>query len=682
MVTVTPQQDSSPSRDATERPPSSQSPERDHFLETPRRRGRWRRRDPRKARIRQFGLHIILIVLLALLFLVLWEGVAYSDEGQAKGAFAWELDKKPGAKTPGRPAGASTMTNAPVPLGASALAGAQSNGPQTMSKDQGESERRATQEPERPLTFSEWIQHLLEEDERRRMGEDVPPHDTASPRSENMPSSSRSADPMAEPPGTAQPSNSPDQQRSARSPAPVTPPSAPTDVDRMRGATQSIPLTPPKLIGHRTEPAGWKPEETESRRLAQITNDELAYVSSLDLILALEAEFQNLPGGDSRSELSVLRSELYHRVIDLSVQVGFTDNPRDNLDAIRVFLNKVLRIEAVQRSQPDLDLLRIGTILRTRRASDVGWSLLALAFAEKLNTYLDLEPIQVGGLLALRYRSGAHRYLLVPLHPDKLYTDREFLSLAFGSSPGSHEIRTLTRREFWGLTFGEVGAGLLQLEGEIAHASAWVDRGLNLFREQPNAHIANAKIQLERNEAEVALESLNLAVKLSPHNPDARMQRANLLGELGLDDRLVEDLRWLSGTGKHPRASLRLIRVFLRRSEFVAARKEVERLRGVTLPPSLAEEHEKIELQVEASPWVAVLRGAHPDFDRFEAVDRLRAYPLPLVYQALIESLGDTNLRLSQYSRRALAEMTGLDLPPLPKRWREALGLATPPKKP
>ena len=79
---------------------------------------------------------------------------------------------------------------------------------------------------------------------------------------------------------------------------------------------------------------------------------------------------------------------------------------------------------------------------------------------------------------------------------------------------------------------------------------------------------------------------------------------------------------------------------------------------------------------VSSAPAIAVLPGEHPDSRRFQALDQLRRYPLPSVYEALIVTLDDTNLRLSSYAWQALKEMTErADLPKDPSAWRLALGL-------
>ena len=103
--------------------------------------------------------------------------------------------------------------------------------------------------------------------------------------------------------------------------------------------------------------------------LSEITDRELPWSSSLDLALALEREFaDHSPAVDPQA----LRTEIYHRLIDLSVAVGYTDNPRENLDAIRQFLDRVLNLETALRSEADLKLLLPRSVYRLRRGSPTG----------------------------------------------------------------------------------------------------------------------------------------------------------------------------------------------------------------------------------------------------------------------------------------------------------------------
>lgn len=642
-----PVRDSATWRDST-------SSERAHFQSLPSRPYRRRTRSSRRRRHRgRWLVRLILILLGALLILVLWEGVAFSADEPKRGAFAWEL-----------PAGTnSTVVTPPVatldPGRAPTAAGASPPTPAT--------ETDSTTAPAPELTFAQWLIQLVEEDERRRSASQ-PAATTAPPDAESQTVPAPTEAPPPDPPsGLPRSEGAPAGRRPVNErPAATTTPSP----------ASSPLIAPPELLGVQTVPSGFDGDPIVTRGLAEFRDDALSFTSTLDLVVALEAEFRNLPGDEVRDDPATLRSDLYHRIIELSVQVGFTDNPRDNLDAIRTHLNGSLRIQAVARARPDLDLLRAAKVLRTHRASETGWALLALCLAERLNSYLDLEPVEAGGILALRYRSGAHRYVLIPLHPEKLHTEQELLGLAYGPELGSHEIRLLTKKQLWGRVFGEAGAALLEREGEVAHAAEWIERGLNLYRDQPLAHIAHAQIMAERNDLPSALEAVDLAVSIDPHDATARLRRAELLVRLGLEDRLVEDLRWLSREGKNARSALQLVRLLVRRSDFVPARMEVERLRGLELPPSLAADLAAAEKEVLATPWVEVLRsGRFTDAERFEAIDRMSAHPIPVVQRALADTLDDANLRLAQYAARSLQRMTGLELPPIRERWLDALRL-------
>lgn len=622
----------------------------------------------------RLGIRTLVVVAIAILILVLWEGIAFSAEESKRGAFAWELGGAgPNARaTPATPPASKAPEAAPVaapapmpavtPLLATPAAAARPLMPSAPTP-----------------TFGEWLQQLIAEDQNRSAATNP----ATSPPAGGSPSDGPATGPTAPADSVSNRATAPSPEPRNPNTAAQTPQPAPAQgppprprPDGASTATQPA-IAPPEILGVQTAPSGWDQDPANQRRLAELSDEALSFTSTLDLIIALEAEFQNLPGDEVREEPAILRSDLYHRIIELSVQVGFTDNPRDNLDAIRTYLRSSLRVEAVLPTQPDLDLIRAAKILRAHRASDVGWALLALCFAERLNSYLDLEAIEAGGLLALRYRSGAHRYVLAPLQPEKLLTEQEFLTLARGTQAGVDEIRLLTRKQFWGRVFGDVGAALLEREGEVAHAAQWLDRGLNLFREQPFAHIAQARILTQRNDLPSALEALDRAVTIDRHNAPARLQRAEVLTMLGEDDRLIEDLRWLSHDGKNARSALQLVRLLLRHSEFVAARKEVERLREFELPPSLAADFAMAEKEVAATPWVEVLMTAKQDAERFEAVDRLRSHAIPLVHRALADTLDDNNLRLAQYAARTLREMTGLELPPIRDRWLSALGLQT-----
>lgn len=435
------------------------------------------------------------------------------------------------------------------------------------------------------------------------------------------------------------------------------------------------PLAAPPLAAPPPTGRSGHPEGPEPPALGALRDEELTYRSTLDLALALDAEFGPLVGASA--DVRALRHDLQHHLIDLSMVVGHTDNPRANLDAVRQYLQSVLRLEAREETLPELERLLPARVLHQRLASPLGFSLIALAFSERLNPYLDLEGVQAGGVLGLRYRSGAHRYILVPLYPDRLHTDREFVTLALGPEAAFEPdpIQTLTRRQVWGLIFCEAGAALARRSDQQASAAYWVERGLALHPEQALGHLARAQLLIERNDRPQARTALARALALEPDNVLARERRAELLSDPADEPELIEDLRWLSRSGKHPRAALRLTRLFLARKMFLAARQELEFLVGQELPPSLRAELPSLRTEVEAAPWIEVLRGERPDQERFEAVDRLRTLDHPGVLAALASALEDENLRLSRYAWRALTELTGLDLPPETDRWQRALGL-------
>lgn len=673
----------------------------------------WRRRRGRR-RQRIWG-HLVraaIIIVLALIFLLMWESVAFAQGSEAqststqnggagensrKGAFAWEL---PGGNAQNSNQPNSNQQNSNQQAGSQPTSRGQGQPPSPNSTPpsvETETQQRTTggsnataEVPVAPprgpenLDFGSWLRGRLAEEEAKNRSQQT---SAANERQSGAVSAGNpAAGQLPQPPvGTSQPVSAP----SASPPAMVQRPSS----QESRTPATPPPFSPPELIGNQIEKAAWMEKADSARPIGRVENEELSFTSTLDLILALEKELQFVGDGVPRHDLQTLRFDLYHHLIDLSVQVGFTDNPRDNLDAIRSYLRHVLRVEAVARDHADLALITPARVLREHRASPVGWSLLALAFAEKLNSYLDLEPVTSGGLLALRYRSGAHRYLLVPLYPDRLYDDREFVQLAHtgkvAPAPATMatskpqepaEIKVLTRKQLWGVVFGEIGDALLHLEGETARGSDWIDRGLDLYFEQARAHVARATVLLKRNDREAARESLDTAVRLEPNNLSARLRRVELLAEVGDYDRLVDDLRFLSQSGKHPRAGIRLTRVFLQHEKYFAAQKELERLQRAELPPSLVSELDLLTREVIAAPWVAVLRGAGSDGERFQAVDRLQQHRLPMVLSALVDTLDDTNLRLSRYAWQALKKMTGLEHPPIAQHWRRSLELPAPTK--
>lgn len=681
------------------------SPERQHMMQpglapaplaaprTRRRNGRYKRRSRGKL-LRKNVVRFIIAFALALVILVFWRGVAHSQERSA--TFGWKSPESHRARPETRQeliarilqtrqGDTATATGAAVATGV-AVSQQQEQAASTTTPTQSTPKSTMAQDA---ITITEWIRNLSAgasvkstgKSKRTANGQSTePPQRTASQ------DSSQPAAPAAQPqPAAAQVQRDPRPQGASPQATPPQPRQLPLAPPGLRGdsrqpgsARQPAPPVPAQgAPGRRT--AG--KSAADIKPLAEIRDEELTFRSSLDLSLALERQFHEI-GESPVTDLAVLRSQLTHHLIDLSIRAGQTDNPRDNLEAVRAYIGSVLRVEAVQRSKPDLDLLLTGRELAGHRASQAGWCLLALIFSERINSYLDLEPVITGELMALRYRSGQHRYLLVPLYPDRLYTDRDFVALAHADDDGEHPIRVLTRREFWGVIFSEAGSALLDVDGQVAQAAYWTDRGLSLYPEHAMGHVARARIQWQRNEKESAKESLDTAVRLEPTNITARMQRAELLQGSMHVPTLIEDLRWLSRQGKHPRASFRLARLFVDQGEFLAAAQEVQFLKNTEaqMPAALQAEFPGLRNEIEAAPWVAVLTGKHqdaqqPDARRFQAIEQLRAYPLPTVHDALIAAMDDTNLRLSSYAWQVLKDMTGRsDLPKVPERWKTALG--------
>jgi len=63
---------------------------------------------------------------------------------------------------------------------------------------------------------------------------------------------------------------------------------------------------------------------------------------------------------------------------------------------------------------------------------------------------------------------------------------------------------------------------------------------------------------------------------MSTKQDDIERQFAALEGSDASAEILLEDLRWLSRQGNHPRAAFTLARLFVEQGSFLAARKEVE----------------------------------------------------------------------------------------------------------
>ncbi|MCI0651714.1 MAG: hypothetical protein L0Z55_07510 [Planctomycetes bacterium] len=413
------------------------------------------------------------------------------------------------------------------------------------------------------------------------------------------------------------------------------------------------------------------------RALGEIADGDLPWTSSLDLALAIEAEFAGMaPSADPR----VLRAELFHHLIDLSVRVGHTDNPRENLEAIRAYAADTLHLEAVDRERYPLELLRPSTVLSGKRGSPAAVAQVLLVLADRLNPYLDLEPVVAGDLLGLRYRGDNHRYTLLPAEPGRLYSDRELAERAFGKDETpAVPIRALTRKQFCGCLLGEFGAALAA-RGELERAARFLDRGIALYAAQPGARIARSRIFLERLDLESAREELDAAVMLAPDSTAARVARIELLEMIGDENALEEDLRFLAATGGDARRLFQLAELLYR------ARRTDEALSSLSaldtradLPAEVAGGARDLRARIRVAPWVAALLDRSlPAANRFQALERLKNVPLREVDAALIAAMGDENLRLGRYAWQALRTQTGWDLPLDPAAWERAF--ARPPQ--
>ncbi|MEE8141688.1 MAG: tetratricopeptide repeat protein [Planctomycetota bacterium] len=594
----------------------------------------------------------LVILALAQMLLLMFQGEARGQEKPAatnkakkKGAFSFELPPETPPADTSRPAQAPTSRpEKPAP-----------QNPKRPAPPAPEAKSKTTQPrrgPSKQLDISAWIEKL------RKDRKDSPPPVENRPDAGAKPDSEGPAQPTEK---TGPP---PQEELAVPRPVPAKPPAPAPEREYLPARHAPEDLVPKKrevvIPSLRDRGAS----------LSEITDQELPWSSSLDLALALEREFGDRP---PTADPRALRTEIYHRLIDLSVAVGYTDNPRENLDAIRQFLHRALNLETTLRTEADLELLLPRSVYRLRRGSPTGIGIFTLIFADRLNPYLDLEPVLAGDLLGFRYRSGSHRYTLVPAYMERLYSDKELVQLAFGEQPSSErKIRALTRKEFWGLVLGEAGAAVLK-EGELDRASNLLERGLALFKDQAPAHVAQARVLLERRDFTTALEELTLAVKLDPDNVAARLARVEVLESFGNLAEAEQDLRWLARQGHHPLASLKLARHYLQRKRYRDALREVERLEGKGLPPSRRQEIARLRQHVEAAPWIEELRNSSNTRRRFRAVDHLIRFPLPEVKQALVDTLKDPNQRLKLYAWNALRSLTGLRLGPDRAAWQQAL---------
>ncbi|MEM7261599.1 MAG: tetratricopeptide repeat protein [Planctomycetota bacterium] len=529
-------------------------------------------------------------------------------------------------------------------------------------------------EDERPESIDDWIEQLKRKKLQReaKTGGKSEPSDT--PSTEKKPVDPDPSTPPENTPPVVPPTPRADAPAEGSARIPETRPASgkpgqpQPPQERVRPTVTPAPRTNPS--GASDAPVPTLDFASKVVPIGAIPNEDLPWTETLDLILSLEKEFSDFP---PVADLTTLRTELYGHLVTLSVTVGHDDNPRVNLDELRAYVSRVMGLQATQRERANLERLLPRSVLPARRGSPTAVGLIVLLFADLVSKTLELEPILVGDTLGLRYRSGAHRYTVIPTALDRLYSDREFLNFATGKpTTDPNAIRILTRREFWGVVMAEAGDGLLQ-EGHTARAHRLLDRSIDLFQDQALPHIALARIHVSQNDLDTAREALNLAVKLDPTNASARFERASILKTMGDADTLEKDLRWLAHEAKNPLVSARLIQHYLDRSLFRDAEREFRALASRDLPPSMRAEVKRLKLEVGAAPWVARLRGSVDDADRFEAIDALTRFPTRATMAALIDTIEDRNLRLGTYALKCLREMTKMDLDKDANAWRAAL---------
>ncbi len=403
-------------------------------------------------------------------------------------------------------------------------------------------------------------------------------------------------------------------------------------------------------------------------KISEIHDSELRWLDSLDLLIALEQEFLDYP---PKADILTLKSQVMTHLIELSVIVGHSDNPRINLDELRKYLRDAMSLVAVDREGGSLEQLLPRRILATKRGSPIGIGVILLVFADRLNEYLDLEPIRASDRLAFRYRSGEHRYIICPTALEKIYTDEEFAQLCFSSQAPEAAIQTMTREQFWGLVLGEAGSALLELAKPL-RADQLLNRALKLNPEQAVARHARAKILERALDYGAALDELTLAIRAEPLSVSSRLERSRLLTKLDRHEEASEDLQWLFRERQHVEAGVAWVRYLVFAERFAEAREELHQLE------SLATQAQKpvvssLRLEVEAAPWVVRLERSANDRDRFEALDKLVRYDLPRVQEAMVEVLNDSNLRLANYAWLCLKKLTQLEVPRDAKLWRVAL---------
>lgn len=575
-------------------------------------RRRRRLRAPRLQKVGQFLLWLALVVTTAIAFLILWQETAYAA-------------------------------------------------PQSVGEPAVEPQRSASTSSDkiRPDTVEGWIQQIKSKGSEKSPPSPPVSGEAVEARSTPQPSSTRALEPAAK--------NTPEMKPrdSTPSPSPMDPSAKDTTPPGPQGGMQND--GPSLATGADAEAVA--DQLGLSKPLSEIPDRELLWHSSLDLILALEHDFAFV---DPPLDPQVLETDLKRLLLKLSVEVDVTDNPQKNLESLRVYLKDFLGYAAVERETPDVELLLPRFLMSEKRASPLCVAMLTLALADNLNKYLRLEPVVTAGLLGLRYRSGYHRYILVPSYLDRLYSDEDFVRAAYGGeSPPEAEITVLTRKQFWAMVVGAAGASLGQTK-EKARAEQLLRRSIDLHPDQAPPRIALADVLRHHRQYAAAREELDRALELDPDHALARLARTEVLTELGLLAEVEQDLEWLFHRRSHEKAGVRLIRHYLERKQFTAAQEEWNRLTALPASSLSRAEREALRLEVEASPWVERLLRSQDDQDRFRAIDQLAAYPIVLVEDALLTTMQDSNLRLATYAWNQLRHVTKMDLPRDVQRWRDA----------
>ena len=511
---------------------------------------------------------------------------------------------------------------------------------------------------EDPRDLTAWIKRGLAEKRRREAGSS---------------SESSSAESVARPmtPRDMAPGETPRETPRPSTPTAVRPPvrAVPDDDPRRSGLPLPVSVVPGELpSGPKARPA-LPPLAIDP--ISTVEDDVVSWFATLDLLLAWELEFADVP---PTADPRAIRTEIFHHLIRLSVRVGHTDNPRDNLDAIRGYVTHDLGLEVVNRTASPLKHLRPSRILTTRRGTDLGIGLLALVLADRINPYLELEPVRVGSLFGLRYRSNERRFTYLPEYPDRLRTDRELVQLAYGSMPPAQPIQTLSRREMWGWYLGATGAALFG-DGEADRGREFVHRGLGLYSDQAGARMTLGRIHLDDQDLEAAREEFDRAVEIEPWSHRARRSRADLLLELGDDTAAERDLVWLARYGKDPNSGLDLAEFFLESGRYVSAMEELEAAEQHAPEHSdAAKRASELRPRILAAPWLRVLSDPRQaDTARFEALRQVSPIALPDVDWHLAQALEDRNQRLARLAWRTLGERTSWELPFERRAWRRAL---------